>query len=247
MDQVIVIQDVSIRFKLERGRSTSIKEYMIRFFKDQLSYEEFWALKNISMEVEKGDAVGIVGTNGAGKSTLLKLIAGVMTPSNGTVKVNGIIAPMIELGAGFDSELTGRENIFLNGALMGFSRKEMEKRYNDIVEFSELEGFIETTVKNYSSGMFMRLAFSIAISVNPDILIIDEVLSVGDARFQKKCMDRIQEIKERGTTILFVSHSADQVKAICNKALWLEKGELKRFGRANEVITAYTEFLGVDS
>lgn len=196
-------------------------------------------MKNVSFEVYRGDSLGLVGLNGSGKSTMLKTIAGVLKPTEGKVTVNGGVAPLIELGAGFDLDLTARENVYLNGAILGHSREVMEQHYEDIVEFSELREFMDVPVKNYSSGMVSRLAFAIATIGTPDILIVDEVLSVGDFRFQKKCEERIHAMMDKGTTILFVSHSIDQVKSICNKIVWLEKGHVKRFGNAEEICEEY--------
>ena len=215
------------------------KEYVIKSIKKQVSFEEFWALKDVSFEVLKGDSLGLIGLNGSGKSTMLKTIAGVLKPTEGSVTVNGIVAPLIELGAGFDFDLTAKENIYLNGAILGHSREVMDQHYEDIVEFSELRDFMDVPVKNYSSGMVSRLAFAIATIGTPDILIVDEVLSVGDFRFQQKCEQRIHNMKEKGTTILFVSHSIDQVKSICNKIVWLEKGRVKRFGDVESICEEY--------
>ena len=212
---------------------------MIKSLKKQVSYDEFWALKDVSFELKKGDALGLIGLNGSGKSTMLKTIAGVLKPTKGTVTVNGSIAPLIELGAGFDMDLTARENVFLNGALLGYSRKEMEKYYDDIVDFSELQSFMDVPVKNFSSGMVSRLAFAIATIGKPDILIVDEVLSVGDFRFQEKCERRIQNMMDGETTILFVSHNINQVEKLCNKIVWLEKGVVKAFGDAKEIANEY--------
>lgn len=212
---------------------------MIKSLKKQVSYDEFWALKDVSFEVKQGDSLGLIGLNGSGKSTMLKTIAGVLKPTKGQVTVGGNIAPLIELGAGFDMDLTARENVFLNGALLGYNRAQMEAQYEDIVEFSELSEFMDVPVKNFSSGMVSRLAFAIATIGIPDILIVDEVLSVGDFRFQEKCEARIQNMKDQGTTILFVSHSIEQVKKICNKVVWLDHGVLKMFGDAQEICSIY--------
>lgn len=236
---IIDINNVSMRFNMEREKVNSIKEYLIRRIKGQIQYDEFWALKNVSLQIEKGSSVGFVGLNGCGKSTLLKVIAGVLKPTQGEVSVRGTIAPLIELGAGFDFDLTARENVFLNGAILGYSRKELESHYDDIVEFSELEDFMDVPVKNFSSGMLSRLAFAIATIGKPDILIVDEVLSVGDFRFQKKCEERIQNMMTDDTTVLFVSHSIDQVKLICKEAVWLEKGHVKMVGTANAIGNLY--------
>lgn len=238
-EAIIKVDNVSIKFNLSTERFDTFKEYVIKSLKNQVSYEEFWALKNVSFEVYRGDSLGLVGLNGSGKSTMLKTIAGVLKPTEGKVTVNGGVAPLIELGAGFDLDLTARENVYLNGAILGHSRDVMEQHYEDIVEFSELREFMDVPVKNYSSGMVSRLAFAIATIGTPDILIVDEVLSVGDFRFQKKCEERIHAMMDKGTTILFVSHSIDQVKSICNKIVWLEKGHVKRFGNAEEICEEY--------
>ena len=238
-EAIIKVEIVSIKFNLSTERFDTFKEYVIKSLKNQVSYEEFWALKNVSFEVYRGDSLGLVGLNGSGKSTMLKTIAGVLKPTEGKVTVNGGVAPLIELGAGFDLDLTARENVYLNGAILGHSREVMEQHYEDIVEFSELREFMDVPVKNYSSGMVSRLAFAIATIGTPDILIVDEVLSVGDFRFQKKCEERIHAMMDKGTTILFVSHSIDQVKSICNKIVWLEKGHVKRFGNAEEICEEY--------
>ena len=214
-ETIINVEHVSMRFNLSSEKFDSFKEYVIKSLKKQVSYDEFWALKDVSFEVKRGDSLGLIGLNGSGKSTMLKTIAGVLKPTKGTVTVGGNIAPLIELGAGFDMDLTARENVFLNGALLGYNRAQMEAQYEDIVEFSELRDFMDVPVKNFSSGMVSRLAFAIATIGIPDILIVDEVLSVGDFRFQEKCEARIQNMKDQGTTILFVSHSIEQVKKIC--------------------------------
>ena len=222
---VIKVDHVSIKFNLSSEKFDSFKEYVIKSIKKQVSFEEFWALKDVSFEVLKGDSLGLIGLNGSGKSTMLKTIAGVLKPTEGSVTVNGIVAPLIEL--------------YLNGAILGHSREVMDQHYEDIVEFSELRDFMDVPVKNYSSGMVSRLAFAIATIGTPDILIVDEVLSVGDFRFQQKCEQRIHNMKEKGTTILFVSHSIDQVKSICNKIVWLEKGRVKRFGDVESICEEY--------
>lgn len=236
---IIEVNDVSIRFNLERERVNSLKEYLIRSIKGTIEYDEFWALRNVSFRLNRGDSLGLIGLNGCGKSTMLKVIAGVLKPTGGEVKVNGSIAPLIELGAGFDFDLTAKENVFLNGAILGYSKKQMLEHYDGIVEFSELEEFMDVPVKNFSSGMLSRLAFAIATIGKPDILIVDEVLSVGDFRFQQKCESRIQSMMKEDTTILFVSHSIEQVKMLCNKAVWLEKGHVKMLGDVEDVCSAY--------
>lgn len=238
---VAKVENVSMKFNLSSEKFDSFKEYIIKSIKNQVSYDEFWALKDISFEVMQGDSLGLIGLNGSGKSTMLKTIAGVLKPTQGSVAVYGNVAPLIELGAGFDFDLTAKENVYLNGALLGYSRKMMKGYYNDIVEFSELHDFMDVPVKNFSSGMVSRLAFAIATIGTPDILIVDEVLSVGDFRFQQKCEERIHHMMDSGTTILFVSHSIEQVKSICNKIVWLEKGKLRRFGDAEEICEEYSK------
>ena len=238
-ETIISVEHVSMRFSLSSEKFDSFKEYVIKSLKKQVSYDEFWALKDVSFEVKQGDSLGLIGLNGSGKSTMLKTIAGVLKPTKGQVTVGGNIAPLIELGAGFDMDLTARENVFLNGALLGYNRAQMEAQYEDIVEFSELSEFMDVPVKNFSSGMVSRLAFAIATIGIPDILIVDEVLSVGDFRFQEMCEARIQNMKDQGTTILFVSHSIEQVKKICNKVVWLDHGVLKMFGDAQEICSIY--------
>lgn len=236
---IISVDHVSMRFRLASEKVDSLKEYFIKTLKSQISTNEFWALNDVSFQIQKGDALGLIGLNGSGKSTMLKIIAGVLKPTKGSVAVRGEVAPLIELGAGFDYDLTASENIFLNGALMGRSHEEMESYYDGIVEFSELKDFIDVPVKNFSSGMIARLAFAIATIGTPDILICDEVLSVGDFRFQEKCHKRIGEMLEKGTTLLFVSHSIEQVEGLCNKAVWLEHGNEKMFGECKEVAEIY--------
>ena len=217
---IIKVDHVSMKFNLASEKFDSLKEYIIKSLKKQVSYNEFWALKDVSFEVYRGESLGLIGLNGSGKSTMLKTIAGVLKPTKGSVSVLGTVAPLIELGAGFDFDLTARENIFLNGALLGYSREMMNSYYDEIVEFSELQNFMDVPVKNFSSGMVSRLAFAIATIGTPDIMIVDEVLSVGDFRFQQKCEAR--SMMDRGTTILFVSHSIEQVESICNKVVWLD-------------------------
>lgn len=239
-NQVIVdVSDVSMKFNLASEKFDSFKEYFIKTLKKQISYSEFWALTDVSFSVKRGESVGLIGLNGSGKSTMLKIIAGVLKPTKGTVTVRGSVAPLIELGAGFDYDLTAGENIFLNGAILGYAREEMERYYDDIVDFSELKDFMNVPVKNFSSGMVSRLAFAIATIGQPDILIVDEVLSVGDFQFQQKCEERIRRMKEHGTTLLFVSHSIDQVQSLCSKVVWLEKGHLKMQGDSIQIGNMY--------
>mgnify|MGYP000681077121 CR=1 FL=1 len=240
---IIEIQDISMRFRISNDRISSLKEFVTTALRGKLRYKEFEALKHITFTVNRGETVGIIGRNGSGKSTLLKIISGIMKPTEGKVTVCGNIVPMLELGSGFDMDLSGKENIFLNGAILGYTEEFLQEKYYEIVEFSELGEFINVPIRNYSSGMISRLGFAIATLVEADILIADEVLAVGDARFRKKCEDRMQNLMKEGTTILFVSHSAEQVKKICQKALWLEKGQMKMIGSAVDVTNAYTRSL----
>ena len=237
---IIEVDHVSMKFNLAAEKCDSLKEYIIKSLKKQISYDEFWALKDVSFQLNRGDSLGLIGLNGSGKSTMLKTIAGVLKPTRGSVKVRGTIAPLIELGAGFDYDLTARENVFLNGAILGYGRGDMEKHYEDIVEFAELQEFMNVPVKNFSSGMISRLAFAIATIGTPDILIVDEVLSVGDFLFQQKCEQRIRNMLNKGTTLLFVSHNVNQVRSLCNKIVWLEKGHLRAFGDSEEICEEYS-------
>lgn len=224
---------------MNKDKIDNLKEYFIKLLKRQLFYEDFIALQNVSFEVMQGDVFGIVGLNGSGKSTLLKIISGILKPTSGSVKVGGSIAPLIELGAGFDMNLTARENIYLNGSVLGFSRQTMTEKFDEIVEFSELNDFIDVPMKNYSSGMVARIGFAIATITNPDILIVDEILSVGDFHFREKCERRIAGMMSGGTTVLIVSHTLSQIERLCNKALWLDKGNIKMIGDMQEVCNAY--------
>lgn len=237
----IAVDQVSVMFNLNNEKIDNIKEYFIKFITRRLRFKEFWALRDISFTVAKGERLGVLGLNGAGKSTLLKVIAGVLKPTEGSIKVSGVIAPMLELGAGFDMNYSGKENIFLYAATMGYPRKFTESKYDEIVAFSELQDFINVPVKNYSSGMRARLGFSIATAVEPDILILDEVLSVGDAKFRIKSEAKIKSMFEKGVTVLFVSHNTDQVRRLCNKAILLEKGRIIARGTADEVCAVYDE------
>ena len=241
MSVMIDVNDVSMLFNLSKERVDNIKEYLIRVAKRQLQFDEFWALKNVSFQIEKGDSLGVIGLNGSGKSTLLKVVSGILKPTSGTVITNGNVAPLIELGAGFDADLSARENIFLNGAILGYTHEYMEERFDDIIRFAELEQFVDVPVKNFSSGMTARLGFAIATMNVPDILIIDEVLAVGDFKFQEKSFARMKSIIDSGATVLFVSHSIQQVQQMCNKALWLEHGQVRMFGDAQEVCAAYSQ------
>src|SRR5690606_19846298 len=244
MNSVIIeIDQVTMKFRVTSEKVRNLKEYLLKTIKRNLRHSEFYALKSISFAVQSGDRVGIIGKNGAGKSTLLKIIAGVLKPTEGTVTVHGRVAPLLELGVGFDPELTGAENIYLNGALLGKSKKFLDDKFQEIVDFSELGNFIHVPVKNYSSGMRARLGFSIATQVDPDILIVDEILGVGDASFRKKSSAKMAELIEAGKTVLLVSHQIGMIKSFTNKALWLHQGEMKAFGPTEEVCGLYEEFL----
>ena len=238
-NDVLKLNNVGMKFNLSKEKVDSLKEYFIKLLKGQLRYDEFWALKDISFSVGAGDRLGILGLNGAGKSTLLKVVAGVFKPTNGTVERQGVIAPLIELGAGFDPQYTGRENIYLYGAVLGYRHKVIDEKLQEIIDFSELKDFIDVPLKNYSSGMKARLGFAIATIVEPDILILDEVLSVGDAKFRKKSEAKLMKLIDKGVTVLFVSHNTDQVRKICNKAMILEKGKVISFGEVNEIADIY--------
>lgn len=236
---MIKAENVSVKYLMAYDRIKSMKEYLVQLVKGNIQYEEFWALQDISFEVKKGEVLGIIGHNGAGKSTLLKVISGILKPTSGGVQVNGTVVPMLELGSGFDFDLTGRENVFLNGAILGYPEQFLKEKYGEIVEFSELGQFIDVPLRNYSSGMVMRLAFSIATVVQPDILIVDEILAVGDADFQEKSKRRMLELMGGGTTVLFVSHSLGQIQEMCDRVLWLEKGRLKMAGKTETVCAMY--------
>jgi homopolymeric O-antigen transport system ATP-binding protein len=235
----IRLENVTQRFRLIRERPDTLRELFSKFFRHQSSYQDFEAVKDVSFEVPKGQMLGLIGRNGSGKSTLLKIVAGVYIPSAGSVQVHGSLAPLIELGAGFHHELTGRENILLNGLLMGYSKREMLERESRIIAFAEIEEFIDTPVKQYSSGMYMRLAFSVATEVDPEILVIDEILAVGDAGFQQKCFERIQSFKRAGKTILLVTHSMDQVQEYCDRAIWIDHGSIMADGAPEGVTQMY--------
>jgi ABC-type polysaccharide/polyol phosphate transport system ATPase subunit len=236
---MIEVKNVSMRFYMSNDKINSLKEYVLQLATKKLKKKEFWALRDVSFDVEKGEVVGIIGRNGAGKSTILKVISGILTPTNGKVETHGNIVPMLELGSGFDYDLTGRENVFLNGAILGYSEEFLKEKYDEILEFSELGEFIEMPIRNYSSGMLMRLAFSIATVVQPEIMIVDEILAVGDANFQEKSKKRMLEMMSGGTTVLFVSHSIEQIEEMCNRVVWLEHGQMKMIGEAGDVCAAY--------
>lgn len=236
---IIEISNVSMRFHMDSNRIRSLKEFVTTALHGKLHYEEFTALSQVSFNVKKGETFGLIGRNGAGKSTMLKIIAGILKPTEGNVKCYGNIVPMLELGSGFDMELTGRENIFLNGAILGYSEKFLNEKFDEIAIFSELGKFLDIPIRNYSSGMLARLAFSIATVVSPDILIVDEILAVGDSAFQEKSRKRMIEMMGGGTTVLFVSHNLDQIRKMCSRVIWLEQGAVKMIGQTNEVCDAY--------
>ena len=238
---MIKAENITVCYRMAHDKIKSIKEYLVALVKHKLQYEDFRALHNVSFEIKKGEVVGIIGNNGAGKSTLLKVISGILTPTEGSVSLGGNVVPMLELGSGFDYDLTGRENVFLNGAILGYSESFLKEKYDEIVAFSELGNFIDIPVRNYSSGMVMRLAFSIASMVNPDILIVDEILAVGDAAFQEKSYARMTELMSHGTTVLFVSHSLDQIRRLCDRVIWLDHGEVMEIGETQEVCRHYAE------
>ena len=239
MSPIIDVRNVSMCFRKENEKTDTLKEFFVKLVQRRLRYTEFRALNDVSFSIRRGEAVALIGVNGSGKSTMLKLIAGVMEPTSGDVAVNGTIAPLIELGAGFDGDLTARENVFLNGALLGHDRREMEHNFQQIVEFSELGNFIDVPVRSYSSGMVARLGFAIATQVEADILVVDEILSVGDYSFQQKCHRRMEEMLAQGSTLLFVSHDAEQVKRLCKRAIWLDHGNIVQDGPSGPVCDAY--------
>ncbi|MCI7814461.1 MAG: ABC transporter ATP-binding protein [Lachnospiraceae bacterium] len=238
---IIEVNDLTIRFNLASEKVDNLKEYVIKLVKRELMFQEFLALQHINLKIKKGEAWGLIGTNGSGKSTLLKAISGIMKPYKGEVIVRGEIAPLIELGAGFDMNLTARENIYLNGTVLGHSKKYMDEHFDEIVEFADLHKFLDSPIKNFSSGMKARLGFSVATMVDPDILVVDEILSVGDARFRKKCNKRMEEMLSGGTTLLYVSHNIDSVKKLCDHAIWIDKGKMVMSGEVEPVCDAYTE------
>lgn len=238
---MIKVDSVTMKFNLGIEKEFSIKEFFISIFdkKRKKKKEYFSALTDVSFDVKKGEVIGLIGANGSGKSTILKIVSGVMKPTNGTVEVNGNIAPMIELGAGFDMDLTGRENIYLNGAILGYNKKFISEKFEEIVEFSEVREFLDAPIKTFSSGMVAKLAFSIATIIDPEILIVDEILSVGDLKFQEKSRNKMLSMIKGGTTVLYVSHSLESIKDLCDKVIWIEKGQIKMFGEVNEICDAY--------
>lgn len=239
---MIEVSQVTMRFRMVNDKVMSLKEFVVAFLERRLQYKTFTALENITFTVNTGEVIGIIGRNGAGKSTLLKIIAGVLTPTEGRVKLNGNIVPMLELGSGFDPELSGRENVFLNGSILGYDKEFLESKYDEILEFSELKEFINMPIRNYSSGMLTRLAFAIATIVKPDILIVDEILSVGDVGFQQKSKNKMLELMEGGTTVLFVSHSIEQIEEMCDRVLWLDNHKIRMYGDSKTVCNEYKKY-----
>ena len=239
MEPIIQVNDVSMRFNLAQEKTETLKEYTVKLLKHQLMFNEFYALKNVSFDVMPGESVALIGRNGSGKSTMLKVIAGVMYPSKGSVRVNGSIAPLIELGAGFDMDLTARENVFLNGAVLGYDHTYMQEHFDRIIEFAELQDFVDVPVKNFSSGMIARLGFAVATEVRADILVCDEVLAVGDFMFQQKCQERMAQLLSGGTTLLFVSHDINLVQRLCKRSIWISHGDKRADGPSEEVCAAY--------
>ena len=237
---VILFENVAVLYRVPHERVSGIKEYAVRLMQRRLSYEEFWALQDISFEVRRGEVFGVIGRNGAGKSTMLKVMARVLHPTRGRVVMRGKIAPLLELGAGFHPELTGRENVYLNSALLGHTRKQVDERFDSILEFAEIGDFINAPLRTFSTGMVARLGFAVATAIRPDILLVDEVLSVGDSRFQEKCLARMNAFQEQGTTIVIVSHSMQTIQNFCSRALWLEQGKEGAIGSVSEVIASYT-------
>ena len=238
---MVDVDHVTIRFNLASQKVDNLKEYFIKLIKKELMFQEFLAVQDVSFQVREGEAWGLIGTNGSGKSTMLKAISGILAPYKGSITVNGSVAPLIELGAGFDQELTARENIFLNGCVLGHSQKFMQEHFDEIVEFAEIQQFLDSPIKNYSSGMKARLGFSVATMVKPDILIVDEILSVGDYKFRKKCEKRMQELMNGGTTLLYVSHNIDEVKRLCDHVIWIDHGKMRMIGETGAVCDAYME------
>lgn len=236
---MVNVDHVTIRFNLASEKVNNLKEYVIKLIKKELMFQEFLAVKDANFQVRRGEAWALIGSNGSGKSTLLKAISGILKPYKGSIVVNGTIAPLIELGAGFDAEMTARENIYLNGCVLGHSKKFISEHFDDIVEFAEVRDFLDSPIKNYSSGMVARLGFAIATMVKPDILIVDEILSVGDYQFQKKCEARMAELLQGGTTLLYVSHNIETVLQLCDHAVWIDKGQVQKIGGVEEVCRAY--------
>lgn len=243
MDSIITVENVSMRFRMDKNKTTSLKEWVVTHLQGKQQYEEFCALNDVSFEVERGEILGIIGRNGAGKSTLLKVISGIFKPTAGKVMTAGRVAPMLELGSGFDMELSGHDNIYLNGAILGYSEEFLRSKYDEIIAFSELGEFIDMPLKTYSSGMLARLAFSVATVIEPEILIVDEILAVGDAAFQDKSRARMMELMHGGTTVLFVSHSLEQIREMCDRCIWLDHGKAKMVSDKDSICDAYEKFI----
>lgn len=244
-ENMIEVKNVTMKFRMSNEPINSLKEIFTTAVKGKLKFNEFLALDDISFEIKKGETIGLIGRNGAGKSTTLKLISGILKPTSGTIITRGNIVPMLELGAGFDLELTGRENIYLNGAILGYSKQYLESKFDEIVEFAEIRDFIDMSIRNYSSGMMARLAFSIASIVQPEILIVDEILAVGDVAFQEKSFNRMKELMSGGATVLFVSHNIEKIEEMCHRIIWLEKGKIVRIGDTKEVLDEYKQKYGI--
>ena len=242
---MIEVKNVKMKFKMSDEPLNSLKEIFTKAVTGKLKFNEFLAMDDVSFNVEKGETLGLIGSNGAGKSTTLKVISGILKPTEGSVITRGNIVPMLELGAGFDLELTGKENIYLNGSILGYSKEYLESKYDEIVEFAEIKDFIDMPIRNYSSGMMARLAFSIASVVQPEILIVDEILAVGDVKFQRKSYKRMQELMSGGATVLFVSHDLDKIEEMCDHVLWLDKGKVKQYGDAKQVCDDYRKAQGI--
>ncbi len=241
-DNLIEVKNVCMDFYMQSEKIDNMKEFFIKLLKGKIERQKKRILDNISFDVKRGESIGLIGHNGAGKSTLLKLITGIMKPTEGSIKVNGLVAPLLNLGAGFDFEATAKENIYLNGAILGYSSRELAKKYDEIVEFSELQDFMNVPLKNFSSGMVARLGFAIAIDVDPDILLVDEILSVGDENFRAKCAKKINELRNSGVTFVIVSHSMAQVKSLCQKVVWIEDSKMMAYGEAGEICDKYLEY-----
>ncbi len=241
-DNVIEIENLSLKFNKPTEKINTLKEFFVKLVKGKMRYESFWVLNDINLEVKRGESLALIGLNGSGKTTLLKVIAGILQPTKGEIRINGTIAPLISMGAGFDMESTAKENVFLNGAILGFSKKEMLAKYDSIVKFAELEGFMNVPLKNFSSGMLSRLGFAIAVDVQPDILLVDEVLAVGDINFRQKCQKKIEEILKQGTTLIYVSHAMNEVTRLCKNALWIKDNHAHMCGPSQEVVQEYVKY-----
>ena len=241
-DNIIEVDNVSMEFFMADQKVDNLKEFVIRLIKGKMEKKKRKVLEDISFTVKRGESIGLIGHNGAGKSTLLKILTGILRPTKGTVKVHGVVAPLLNLGAGFDYEATAKENVYLNGAILGYSKREIEKKYNEIVDFAELHDYMNMPLKNFSSGMVARLGFAIAIDVNPDILLVDEILSVGDENFRKKCGEKVEELRNKGVTFVIVSHSMAQIKKLCQKAVWIEDSKMQAYGDVNEVCDKYIRY-----